>query len=421
MSELSTPVGATSQSLRAGSVKVAAGLGFYGGTTFVFLTLAARVMGPSRYSDFAVFWGLVYGVGLGVSIPFEQEVSRRVSEARAHGGSGVGALRTAYRVGGCLLVVLAAAMAVIAPLVNRGHHTSSWALWLSCCAAFVGLNAAYISRGGLSGSRRFGRYAAQLGAEGAVRVVAAATLTAVAVGGTWPWAFSIPAAIAVSVAVTAPMVWRQPVDEHVAMRPMVASITAVVVSSTISQLLVNFGPVVVRLLSDDAEQALAGRFLAAALLARVPIFLFAAVQAVLMPALVAAVVRGDRSAFTTSLRRVLVPTLGLALLGVLICLSIGPQLLDVLGPDYRLPRSDLVLLATSMGLFLGTLVLQPAAIALRQHREAAVAWIASGLVFVAVCLLPVGPLRAVELALIAACGLAVLALGGLVRRALRGH
>jgi O-antigen/teichoic acid export membrane protein len=119
---------------------------------------------------------------------------------------------------------------------------------------------------------------------------------------------------------------------------MLSSLTAVVISSTIAQPLINFGPVVVRLLSAEAEQQLAGRFLAAALIARLPIFLFAPVQAVLMPALVQAVLLDDRAAFVNSIRKVFLPAIGLGVLGVLGCAVVGPQLLRLaLGPAFELP------------------------------------------------------------------------------------
>ncbi|WP_270886441.1 hypothetical protein [Pedococcus sp. 5OH_020] len=400
-----------SQSLRAGSVRVAVGLAFYGAATYLYLGFAASTLGVVRYADFALFWGLVYGLGLGACLPLEQELSRRVSEAREAGRGSAPIMSTAYRLGGLVVVVLAVVMLVALPLVTHGDLRHAVGLWSAVVTALAGLVAMYISRGRLSGQRRFAAYSAQLGVEGAVRVLACLSLAALAVAQVWVWMLIVPLALLFAVAVTSRARELTPRPEPaLPLRELGRSIAAVMVCTVVSQSLVNFGPVVVRLLSGPSQQALAGRFLAAALLARLPIFAFAAVQAVLVPHLVGAVVRGDRRAFVRSLTSVLLPTIGLGLLGVLVCATAGPLLLGLLGRDYQVSQRDLVLLALSVALFLGTLVLQPAAISLAMHWQAAAAWAASAVVFALLCLLPLDPLLAVEVALLVSCACALLLL-----------
>ncbi|SES43220.1 Membrane protein involved in the export of O-antigen and teichoic acid [Pedococcus cremeus] len=408
-----------SQSLRAGSVRVAVGLAFYGGSTYVFLAIAARVLGAASYADFAVFWGLVYGVGLGATYPFEQEVSRRTSLGREHGTSELGVLRAAYRLGFLVVAAVALLLLPVLPHLTHTGFVEALPLWGVTVAAVAGLAAAYVSRGALSGRRRFGAYAGQLGIEGAVRLVVALLLAWLAVTSPWPWALVVTVALLVAVVLTARSGRTPPTSvPDLPVRELVVSMAAVGISSIIAQSLVNLGPVVVRVLSGPADQELSGRFLAAALVARLPIFAFAAVQAVLMPHLVEAVVRKDAAGFTHSLRRVLLATTGLGALGVLLCAAAGPQLLRVLlGPDFELPQRDIVLLAVSIALFLGTLVLQPACLALRQHWRAAGAWVAAGATFGLATVAPLSPLLTVELALIAACAVA---LGGLSLAVARG-
>lgn len=410
-----------SQSLRAGSVRVATGLAFYGASTYVFLAVAARVLGAAAYADFAVFWGLVYGVGLGAMFPFEQEISRRTALGREHGTSEVGVLRSAYRLSGLVVAVLALLLLPVLPRLTHTGLSESLPLWAVTVAAFAGLAAAYVSRGALSGRRRFGAYATQLAVEGGARLLLAVGLATLAVASPWPWALVVTVALAVAVALTARR-GRSAVapERQVPLGELVVAMAAVAISSVIAQSLVNLGPVVVRLLSDPADQELSGRFLAAALVARLPIFAFAAVQAVLMPHLVQAVVRRDAAGFTRSLRSVLLATSGLGLLGVLVCAAAGPQLLRLLiGPDFELPRQDIVLLAVSIALFLGTLVLQPACLALRQHWPAAGAWAGAGAVFVVLTAVPLAPLLRVELALIGACAAACGGLSVVLVRGLR--
>ena len=413
-----------SQSLRAGSIRVAVGLAFYGAATYVFLAIAARVLGPGAYADFAVFWGLVYGIGLGACLPLEQEISRRVSECRERGMRGRLVLRSGYRLGAYVVLGVGAALLPVVPLITHSTFQDSLGTWAVTVAALAGLAAAYVSRGGLSGRRRFAAYSAQLGIEGAVRVLVALLLAVLAVTSPWPWALAVTAALAVAVGLTVGRGGRggsrSQIEPALPMRELAAAMGAVAISSVIAQSLVNLGPVVVRLLSEPSEQDLSGRFLAAALIARLPIFAFAAVQAVLMPHLVQAVMRRDRTGFVRSVRKVLFATFGLGMAGVLLCAVAGPQLLRILiGPDFELPRRDIVLLAVSVALFLGTLVLQPASVSLRQHWPAAAAWSVAGGVFALFCFLPLSPLLAVEGALIASCAVAVAGLLVVVARGLR--
>jgi O-antigen/teichoic acid export membrane protein len=134
---------------------------------------------------------------------------------------------------------------------------------------------------------------------------------------------------------------------------------------------------------------------------------------VLIPRLVRAVVERDQRAFRATLRRVMGPTAGLGLLGVLGCLAVGPEALRLMsGPQFHLSRTDITLLAVSTAFILATLVFQPAAFALKRHWPAVLAWVLAGAAFVLCCLVPGDPVRVVGIALVvssavAAAGLAV--------------
>jgi O-antigen/teichoic acid export membrane protein len=157
-----------------------------------------------------------------------------------------------------------------------------------------------------------------------------------------------------------------------------------------------------------------GSYLAAAFIARLPIFAFAAVQAVLIPRLTRSVVRGDSADFRRSLTRVLLVTLALGALATGGVALIGPWLLSVLaGPQYHLPVGDMVMLTAALGCYLVTLVLQPAAVALGRHRSTSAVWLSGGATFGLAWLLPGGPTTAVSLAiglvsLVVAVGLALI-------------
>jgi O-antigen/teichoic acid export membrane protein len=403
-------------SLRAGGMRVAIGLALLGLTTYVLLAVAARVLGPARYADFAVFWGVVYGVGLGAFLPFEQEVGRRVAVRAVHGEEARPVLGAALRLGGLMVLALAAVMLVVVPFVSPGGLAHEAGFWLTTVAAFAGLMVAYVSRGALAGTHRFGRYAAQLATEGGVRLVGCVLLGALAVTSLGAWTSLVAVALVAAVVVTSRpsrSPWSGP---RLGLRDLGASMAALIVCAGVSQSLINFGPALVRVVGRPADEELTGRFLAAALVTRLPVFAFAAIQAVLMPHLSAAVARDDRASFRRSLVQVLAPTAALGAVGVLASAAAGPWVLGLLGPTYTLPRRDIVLLALPVALYLLTLALQPAATSLRGHGAAAAVWGVAALVFAVACFLPLDALLAVEVGLVAAYLVAVAGLLLIVTR-----
>ena len=414
----SAPTGrlASLTALRGGTVTVAIGLGFFGLSTYVLTAVVLRALGPEQFADFNLFWGLAYGIGLGAMLPFEQEVSRRTATA-VHTDGKVGQILSA---GAIVAVALAVVLSVaVLPFVLHSGRDEAGMLWLVTICSFVALGIAYVSRGALSGRTSFGRYSAQLIAEGVVRLLLVAVCVAVGVVSPWGFAVVVPLALTVAVALT----WRR--DERLVrtslalVRDLASSMAPLLVASLLSFSLVNLGPVAIRYVQDVPDAALDGSYLAAAFIARLPIFAFAAVQAVLMPRLARSVVKNDAADFRGTVLRVLVPTVGLGLLGVGLVAVAGPWLLGLLaGPQYDLPRGDMILLTAAYACYLLTLVLQPAAVALGRHRASAMVWVLGALTFPVAWVLPTDASTAVSIA-IAVVSLSVAAgLGAVVWRGL---
>jgi O-antigen/teichoic acid export membrane protein len=400
-------------------MKVAAGLGFFGVSTYVFTAVVLRALGPERFADFNLFWGLAYGLGLGAMLPFEQEVSRRTTRA-VHTDGAVGHILSA---GAVVATTLAALLSiVVVPFAVLSNVDNAGLMWLVTTASFLALGLAYVSRGALSGLTSFGRYGVQLGAEGTGRLVIVAAGVAVGMVSTWGYAAVVPVALAAAVAVT----WRR--DERLVrppvhlVRSVATSMAPLLVASMISLTLVNLGPVAIRYVHHVPNAAHDGSYLAAAFIARLPIFAFASVQAVLMPRLARSVVTHDGSDFRNTLRRVLAMTVVLGVLAVALVAVAGPWLLRLLaGRQYALGRVDMVLLTAAYACYLLTLVLQPAAVSLGRHRASAVVWVVGALAFALAWLLPTGPSTAVSLAVMAVSATVSGGLAWVVSRAVSAH
>ncbi|MEW1955070.1 hypothetical protein [Terrabacter sp. NPDC080008] len=411
-----TPRASAIAALRSGTVRVAVGLGFFGLSTYAFTAVVLRALGPGQFADFNLFWGLAYGLGLGAMLPFEQEVSRRTATA-VHSGGHVGPVLSAA---GIVSTAFGVALALVAlPFVLASGHPGAGTLWVITLCAFLTLGIAYVSRGALSGRGSFGRYSGQLIAEGSVRLVLVGVCVVAGFASTWGYAAIVPVALTVAVALTWPRKDRPERTSVPVVRNMAGMMAPLLVASVISLTLVNLGPVAIRYVQDSPNPSHDGSYLAAAFIARLPIFAFAAVQAVLMPRLARSVAQRDAAGFRGTVLRVLALTAALGVVAVGAVAVAGPWLLGLLGgPQYHLGRFDMVLLTVGFACYLLTLVLQPAAVALGRHRASAGIWVLGAVTFLLAWLLPTDASTAVSLA-VAAVSLTVSAgLATLVWRAL---
>ena len=110
----------------------------------------------------------------------------------------------------------------------------------------------------------------------------------------------------------------------------------------------NGGTVVVQLLASPSEQRAAGTFLNGRVLAFVPLFLFQAVTAALLPRLSALHSRAALVEFQRTLLRLLMFVAALGGVAIAGAFVLGPTVLRlVFGPNFLLSRQDLALLAAS--------------------------------------------------------------------------
>lgn len=194
---------------------------------------------------------------------------------------------------------------------------------------------------------------------------------------------------------------------------------AFLVGGTVLMLVVmNVAPIVItpRLGGDAATAAAFG---SAFVLARIPLFLFAPVQAMLLPALTRAATRGEYGEVRATLRKILVAVAAIGIPGVAASFLVGPWAVQVVfGADVRLSGTVVGLLGLStIGLMVGQ-VLQPGLIALGRHRSVTGAWLLSAVVLVGLLALPGDPIRAGVTAQLAGAALVVVIMLVTLSRAL---
>jgi O-antigen/teichoic acid export membrane protein len=140
-----------------------------------------------------------------------------------------------------------------------------------------------------------------------------------------------------------------------------------------------------QLLAKPDERAAVADFIVGLFLARMPILLFQAVQAALLPKLSTLVSAGRDDEFQNGVRKLVMIVVGIGVTGVVLGGLIGPFVGKILfGPKFTLDNVDVALLAAGSGLFVLSLTLSQALIALSGHRESMVAWFVGLVAFVAV-------------------------------------
>jgi O-antigen/teichoic acid export membrane protein len=307
----------------------------------------------------------------------EQEVGRALAHRRALRQGGRPVVRRAAVLATGLVILISAAILVLSPFLADELFSGIWGLVVALLIAFVGYASAHFVRGLLSGTGRFGGYGTFMGTDGIVRVVATVALAIAGVSTVVPYGLlvGIPPIIAVIVALRVAHPAEALADgPEASWRELTPNLGWLLLGSVTAAALVNAGPLTASLLALPSEQALVSSFNAGVLIARVPLFLFQAVQAALLPKLARLAARGRVVEFRQGFRRLLVTVIGVGALGTLGAFLIGPFLLERLF-DSDLSRRTLTMLAFAFALYMVALTLAQAIIALRGHAGVAIGWV----------------------------------------------
>jgi len=374
------PPGRSSQ-----TVSVAVGLLVLGMTAYGFLLLSARVLGPSRYASLSALWAMVFLVGPGFFLPLEQEVGRSLAARRARGMGDGALLRRAAVLGGAATAVLVLAVAAFrSPLLDQ-LFDGQGLLLVGFVLSLVGYFAEHLVRGSLAGHGHFPRYGLVLGTEGALRLVGCVALAVFGVASAGPYGVVLGGApLLAALAGTRRRVGRaSPPGPPAPYRDLTSSLGWLLAASVSAQLLVNAAPLAVKVLATSRQQAEAGRFLAGLVIARVPLFLFVAVQASLLPRLSELHASGRQRELRSTLRRLMVGVAALAFVATVGAAIIGPRVLEVLfGSGYRLGGRDLALLTAASGAYMLALTAAQPLIALSSPARVALGWVVGLVAFV---------------------------------------
>jgi O-antigen/teichoic acid export membrane protein len=366
-----------------GTYAVGAGLMIAGATAYGFQLLANHRLSSLHYSALNSLWAVVFVITPGLFQPLEQEVARAVAHRRARGIGGGPLVKRAALLGAVLTGVSVVLALACSPWIVHTLFHGQGLLLLGLVFSIVCYFVAFIVRGTLSGNGRFGAYGLMHGSEGTVRIVACIVLFAIGSHSTglYGLALALPPAIAVLVSLR---------GQHNLLVPgptapyseLSGALGLLLVGSVFAQALsyASFLAATIFAHTHAQKDALAG-FISAIFISRIPILLFQAVQAALLPNLAALAGAGKHDEFRSGLRRLLVIVAGVGVLGVLASATIGPTVGRKLFDNWTLSGFDLGLLAAGSGAFILALTLNQGLIALSSYARAAAAWAVGIVVF----------------------------------------
>lgn len=409
------------QSVPRDTIAMASGLVTLGVTAYLFLLLAGRVLGDEAYAPLGALWILVFLIGPAFLYPIEQELSRALSARRSMNIGTLPVVKRASVLALGITVSLVGVVTLASPALERQLFDGDFLLLASLAVAIVSYAAAYVARGVYAGHQRLSSYGVLIGAEGVVRLCAAIALALAGVDSPGAYGLAIGFAPLVAVPIAIFTGTRQKPGRGPSARwgELTASMGNLVAAAIFAQLLVNSAPLVVKYLADAGEQARAGAFAKAVVITRIPLFLFQAVQAVMLPRLTHLATTGEHAGFATALRNIMFAVGAVGVAGTLGVLVFGGELLTLFGSDTGIPRLDITLLAVGNAVFLLAITASQALIAVKGQADTVVAWLLGVVTFAGVTAVPGDLLLRVELALIVGSTVSLAAMLVLLRRRLR--
>ena len=397
------------------------GLVLSAASAYAFLVVCAQALGPEPYAPIAALWSLVFLVVIGLFAPLEQEVARAVAARRSR-GEGIGPLASAA-------VRLAVALALIlvgATVVASGALTERLLgdplVTTSAALALAGFAAGHVVKGVDAGEHRLARWAWFLVVDGGVRLALAAALALAGIQTAWPYAIALAvgpwvATVACRSTIASALGDPGPPCPGAELRRRYGLLA---VASVGAATLANAGTLLVAVLGSPEERVLVGPFLAALVLARLPLFAFQAVQAALLPRLARLIGTGRRSEALAILARLALVSVVVTAIGVALAAAAGPNLLMLaFGDQFVVGPRTLVLLVLASGAWLLTALLAQGLVADGRHAPVAAAWVGGVLVGALVAAVVPDLLLRAELGMLAGSLAAGVAIVRTLRRASR--
>ena len=360
--------------LPEGTLTVGVGLFIAGISAFAFFKIGQQALGQDGFKPIVAMWFIAFSLAPGFFLPIEQEVGRALSHRRALHQGGRPVIKRMIPLAALMLVVLGVIIAIASPYLTK-HLFDGYGIVVVCLVlTLVSYAPMHLARGICSGSQRFGSYGVIIGADGAARVIGVAVLWALGVDSVGAFALMIalsPLVGVVGVGLFGKL--RTDAGPPAPWSEVTPNLGWLLLGSLFAAALVNAGPITVDILGTNAKPELITQFGNAVIFARIPLFLFQAVQAALLPRLARLAAQGHLDEFRSALQKLLMLVVGVGVVGTIGAFAIGPAVLKLVY-EGGIDRRTLTLLALSSAIYMVAVAFAQATIALRGHALAGIGW-----------------------------------------------
>ena len=408
-SPLSPPASQVMRSaLPSGSFTIGSGLLVGGISIYVFFRLGQEALGQDGFKPIVSLWFVMFALVPGFFLPLEQEVSRSVAHRRALGDGVRPVVRKVAPVAAAITLLLVVAVALARTRLTNDLFEGSAVVTLALVIALVGYAPFHIARGICSGLGHFRIYSLMIALDGLLRVIACAVFLLAGLDRVGPYALMVavvPLVIAVGAFGSGRL--RTSPGTPASWGELAPNLGWLLLGTLCSGALINAGPLTVDLLGAGTAPEVVTRFGNAVLLARIPLFLFQAVNAAMLPRLTQLVTLGNATEFRAVLRRLFTLVGGVGVIGVVGAFIAGPWVLDLVY-DGGIDRRTITLLAFASAVYMLAQACAQSVLSMSGHVFVAVGWVTSFASFVATAAWSSNDLfLRVELALIASAVVAL--------------
>ncbi|MFZ9017638.1 MAG: lipopolysaccharide biosynthesis protein [Ilumatobacteraceae bacterium] len=371
-----TPIESRRLALPEGTLPVGLALLVAGVATYAFFKIGNVALGgDEEFKPIADMWFATFALAPGFFLPLEQELGRAVSHRTARGEGSRPVVTRIVAIGVAITTTVLLAILVTSPLLVTHYFDGNWWMLVALATAFTAYAPAHLSRGICAGSGRFRSYAYVMGSDGIVRILACVALAWIGIGSPAPYAFAVALSPIVAVVVIG---FRG--DLHTEPGPpagwseVTQNLGWLLIGTVFAAGLLNAGPVAASILAEDEQAELVTQFGYGVLLARIPLFLFQAVQAALLPRLARQAARGELDEFRAGFWRLMQLVAIVGTLGTVGAFFVGPLAIDLVY-GATLSGRTLATLAVSSSIYMACIATAQAVIALRAHALVAVGWL----------------------------------------------
>jgi hypothetical protein len=317
--------------LPEGTIPVGIGLFIAGITAYAFFKVGQLALGKEDFKPIVALWFTTFALVPGFLLPVEQELGRALAHRRALNDGGKPVIQKMLPLAGGLTTVLIVATLVASPWLTRDMFDGYWSVTAALIITVIAFAPMHIARGIASGSGRFTAYGLILGIDGATRIISCVVLWQLNVTSVGAYAMAValsPIVAVLFVSARGDMKSQQGPPANFA--ELTPNLSWLLLGSVMAAALVNAGPIGVDVLANTSDAEKVTAFGNGVLLSRIPLFLFQAVQASLLPRLARLAAKGNLDEFVQGLSLLLKIVVGVAVLGTAGSYVLGPWALDIM-------------------------------------------------------------------------------------------